>query len=110
MPLFLAIVAAVVVVAFRAESMPIKWSAVIGLFALGTYTAAVNIAIVVQFLRRGRGRSMIPLLGGALLSMAWLAAPLPFSKGWAALGFLLDPGCAYLLANTGWFLASRTHR
>lgn len=61
-------------VAVRADSLPVKWSAIAVLLALGLWVGAVNMAIVVRYLRTGRGRSMVPLLA----SCAWRGLPYRF--------------------------------
>jgi len=87
--------------------MIMRWSATVVLLVLGGWFTAMNVAIVVRYLSMGRGSSMVPFIGGGLLSLAWLAAPIPYSKGWAVLPLVLDPGCAYLIASTAWFLLTR---
>jgi hypothetical protein len=88
--------------------MIMRWSAVAVLLALGAWCIAINTTIVVRYLSKGRGGSMVPLIGGCFLSLAWLAAPISYSKAWAVLPLLLDPGCGYLTATTAWLLLTRT--
>ena len=78
---------------------------------VGLWLSLMNWAVFwALYVRRVRAPSWTPLLGGLLISIAMLSAPLPYLHRWAFVPLLLDWGCLPGLAYTLWFHLGRTRR
>jgi hypothetical protein len=81
---------------------PLRWVPIGALALMGGFIAFVNWTIVLAEIRGRRAPSMVPLLGGLLLLLAMLAAPIGWIHRWAPVALLVDPFLAAQLLQLGW--------
>jgi hypothetical protein len=86
----------------------IRWLLAVPLGLLGAWAVLCNYACVALALLRGQHHSVVPLLGGGLLAVAWLLCPAT-EAAWGWVPLALDPGCwvcllagAYFLVGVSW--------
>jgi hypothetical protein len=70
----------------------IRWLIAVPLGLFGLFGIVCNFACVVK------QRSLVPLVGGACVALAWLLCPAMGGRVWAWVPFVLDPGCWIILA------------
>jgi hypothetical protein len=90
-----------VAVAFLTDAGAVRWCAVATVGAIGSLFSLGNWLCLVAALRTRRHVSLVPMLGGALVTLAALAAPA--GPGWLPLlGLVVDP--SILLTICGVFV------
>ena len=71
---------------FVAPQGALRWSCIGFVAVSGLWVAAANASVLV----RGQG-SMVPIVGGLLLTLAVAAVPYASVRWWAGVGLILDP-------------------
>ena len=87
----------------------LRWSVAILFLLAGVWVSLMNwVVFWTLYIKRTRAPSWTPLLGGLLVSMSILLAPLPDIWLWAWIPFVLDWGSAPGIGYTAWFHIRRT--
>ncbi len=99
MRLFWLALLAALVGGFVAPPGALRWSCIGFVAVFGLWVAAANASVVM----RGQG-SMVPIVGGLLLTLAIAAVPYASVRWWAGVGLTLDPSLPPVLY---WLAVSR---
>lgn len=75
----------------------VRWLLAVPLGLFGAWVTVCNYACVYLGLFRGKHHSLVPLLGGACVGLAWLLCPVVGGRSWAWIPLAVDPGGLLLL-------------
>jgi hypothetical protein len=100
---------ALLVLAVAGFNAPSKASWLIAgvLASVGAYVIGLNWSVIVQFNRRGKHSSRVPLLGAVLVALAMMMTPNRELQSWSWAPFVIDPGSVLMLGQLGWHFVSR---
>jgi hypothetical protein len=70
----------------------LRWLLAVPLGLFGVWVTACNYACIYLGLVRREHHSIVPLVGGTCVALAWLLCPAAVARGWAWLPLAIDPG------------------
>jgi hypothetical protein len=82
----------------------VRWLIAVPLGLFGVWAMVCNYACIALWLFRGEHHSLVPLVGGVCVALAWLLCPAMGGRVCAWIPLALDPGCLLmLLASVSYF-------
>jgi hypothetical protein len=97
----------VIIAAGFAGPAEVRWPAALIVAVLGGYTIVINWIVVIEYYRKGKRSSRVPLVGAVLVAVSLLVAPDDRLHAWAWTPFIADPGSGWMLAQLALHLIAR---